>query len=147
MRPESDIRSTFARLSNEAVFTRHIDEGERAGAGEALARVEGPARALLTGERLALNFMQRLSGVATATRRFVDEVAGTGAEILDTLKTTPGWRLLEKYAVQAGGGSNHRMGLYDQVLIKDNHLEFARQAIKGKGVDAIREAVALAFIS
>ncbi len=136
--------AVFSKLADDVKLTRHVDEGGQAAAGQAIAAVEGPARAILTGERLALNFMQRLSGVATATRRFVDAIAGTGAKILDTRKTTPGWRLLEKYAVQVGGGSNHRMGLYDQVLIKDNHIEFARQAIRGQGADAIREAVALA---
>ena len=136
--------AVFGRLSQDVRLAPRIAEGEQVGPDEAIAAIDGPARAILTGERLALNFLQRLSGVATITRRFVDEVAGTGARILDTRKTTPGWRRLEKYAVQVGGGSNHRMGLYDQVLIKDNHIEFARQAIQGEGVDAIREAVALA---
>jgi len=85
----------------------------------------GRARPILTGERTALNFLQRLSGVATMTRRFVDAVAGTGATILDTRKTTPSFRLLEKAAVRAGGGGNHRIGLYDMVLIKDNHIAAA----------------------
>jgi nicotinate-nucleotide pyrophosphorylase (carboxylating) len=84
--------------------------------------LSGHARSLLSAERVALNFLQRLSGVATITRRFVDAVAGTGAKIMDTRKTTPGWRVLEKYAVRAGGGHNHRMDLGDWVLIKDNHL-------------------------
>ena len=87
-----------------------------------LAEVTGPIDKVLAAERVLLNFLQRLCGVATLTRRFVDAVAGTNAEILDTRKTTPGWRLLEKYAVRCGGGRNHRMGLYDAVLIKDNHL-------------------------
>jgi len=87
-----------------------------------LATVSGPLHALLAAERVLLNFLQRLSGIATLTRRFVDAVEGTGARILDTRKTTPGWRALEKYAVRCGGGFNHRMGLYDAILIKDNHL-------------------------
>lgn len=87
-----------------------------------LAQIEGPARALLTAERLMLNFVGRLSGIATLTRKFVDAVAGTQARIYDTRKTTPGWRRLEKYAVRAGGGHNHRTGLFDAILIKDNHL-------------------------
>jgi nicotinate-nucleotide pyrophosphorylase (carboxylating) len=87
--------------------------------------VEGPARALLTGERTALNFLGHLSGIATLTRRFVDAVRGTGASIIDTRKTTPGWRILEKKAVRDGGGRNHRMGLYDMVMIKDNHIAAA----------------------
>jgi nicotinate-nucleotide pyrophosphorylase (carboxylating) len=90
-----------------------------------LAEVEGPARAILTGERTALNLVGRLSGIATLTRRFVDEVAGTGVEILDTRKTTPGLRALEKYAVRCGGGVNHRAGLYDAILVKENHLRIA----------------------
>jgi nicotinate-nucleotide pyrophosphorylase (carboxylating) len=91
-------------------------------AGEVIAEVDGPYRSLLTAERTALNFLQQLSGVATLTRRFVDAVAGTRATILDTRKTTPGMRLLEKYAVRCGGGANHRIGLHDMILIKDNHL-------------------------
>jgi nicotinate-nucleotide pyrophosphorylase (carboxylating) len=98
--------------------------------------VEGPSRAILTAERTALNFMQRLSGVATLTSRFVEQVKGTSARILDTRKTTPGWRLLEKAAVAAGGGTNHRMGLYDRAMVKDNHLvaegklEYLQEAIR-----------------
>jgi len=137
-------QAVYARLSADVTLVPHCADSARVPRGDCIATVSGPARAILTGERLALNFLQRLSGVATATRRFVDEVAGTGAKILDTRKTTPGWRLLEKYAVQVAGGSNHRMGLYDQVLIKDNHIEFARQNITATGVDAIRQAVALA---
>ncbi len=97
-------------------------DGDPVGPGSELARVSGPMRALLAMERTALNFLQRLSGVATLTARFVGEVAGTSAVILDTRKTTPGWRALEKYAVRRGGGQNHRIGLFDAVLIKDNHL-------------------------
>ncbi|HNQ23155.1 MAG TPA: carboxylating nicotinate-nucleotide diphosphorylase [Phycisphaerae bacterium] len=88
----------------------------------ALASIRGPLGVVLSAERVLLNFLQRLSGIATLTRRYVEAVAGTGAAILDTRKTTPGWRLLEKYAVRCGGGHNHRFGLYDAVLIKDNHL-------------------------
>ena len=91
----------------------------------AVARLEGPARAILTGERTALNLLGRLSGVATLTARYVDAVAGTGATILDTRKTTPGLRALEKYAVRCGGGTNHRAGLYDAILLKENHLRIA----------------------
>ena len=138
------LEAVYGRLSGGVTVTRQTDEGGKAAAGQTIAAVSGPARAILTGERLALNFLQRLSGVATMTRQFVDEVAGTLAKILDTRKTTPGWRLLEKYAVQVAGGSNHRMGLYDQVLIKDNHIEFARQNITAAGLDVIRQAVALA---
>ncbi len=97
-------------------------DGDRIARGDVIAQVGGSMRNLLAMERTALNFLQRLSGVATMTARFVAEIAGTKAVILDTRKTTPGWRALEKYAVRCGGGSNHRIGLYDAVLIKDNHL-------------------------
>lgn len=100
-----------------------IVDGALIGRGEdRLATLIGPSRDVLAAERVLLNFLQRLCGVATLTRTFVDAVAGTGAVILDTRKTTPGWRLLEKYAVRCGGGGNHRMGLHDAILIKDNHL-------------------------
>jgi nicotinate-nucleotide pyrophosphorylase (carboxylating) len=102
--------------------TQKIEEGERVSPGEVLAEWHGPARGIMSAERVALNFLQRLSGVATATREYVDAINGTGSDIYDTRKTTPGWRDLEKYAVRAGGGKNHRKGLYDAVLVKDNHL-------------------------
>jgi len=101
------------------------DEGAAVPAGAPLLRVEGPARGLLAAERTALNFLARLCGIATWTRRFVETVAGTGVEILDTRKTLPGWRVLDKYAVAVGGGRNHRFGLYDAILIKDNHVAAA----------------------
>ncbi len=100
-------------------------DGHSAGAGAELAAFAGPARAMLAFERAALNFLQRLSGIATTTRAYVEAVAGTRAEILDTRKTTPGLRLLEKYAVRCGGGTNHRVGLFDAVLVKDNHVALA----------------------
>ncbi|HXF98106.1 MAG TPA: carboxylating nicotinate-nucleotide diphosphorylase [Gaiellaceae bacterium] len=117
--------AVFRELDPEVVFEPLVEEGETVEAGTAVARVSGPLRALLTGERTALNLLGRLSGVATLTRRYVDAVAGTGAAILDTRKTTPGLRLLEKEAVAAGGGRNHRLGLHDGVLVKDNHLRAA----------------------
>ena len=101
------------------------EPGARLNSGDEIAVIDGPARVLLTGERTALNFLQRLSGVATLTSAFVDAVKGTGCLILDTRKTTPGLRLLEKMAVAAGGGTNHRMGLHDAVLIKNNHIRAA----------------------
>jgi nicotinate-nucleotide pyrophosphorylase (carboxylating) len=107
--------------------------GDTCAAGDIIAEVEGPARLLLTRERVALNFLQRLSGVATVARRFVDAVAGTGCSVLDTRKTTPGLRALEKAAAAAGGITNHRMGLYDAILIKNNHIAAAggvREAIQ-----------------
>jgi nicotinate-nucleotide pyrophosphorylase (carboxylating) len=112
--------AVFRTLDADVEFEALVGDGTVAG-GE-IARVSGNARALLTGERTALNLLGRLSGIATLTRRYVDAVAGTGATILDTRKTTPGLRELEKLAVLAGGGANHRFGLFDAVLIKDNHL-------------------------
>ena len=116
----------FHLLDSEAVWTPLVKDGDRVGEGRTpLATVTGDARALLTAERVALNFMQRLSGIATLTARYVQLVEGTHARIVDTRKTTPGLRALEKYAVRAGGGFNHRLGLYDAVLIKDNHIKAA----------------------
>ena len=105
-----------------------VAEGRSVQANEVLAEWAGPAKSILAAERVALNFLQRLCGVATTTAGYVAAVAGTGAEIYDTRKTTPGWRDLEKYAVRAGGGQNHRRGLYDAVLIKDNHLAVLARA-------------------
>jgi len=105
-----------------------VDDGQRVQPGEVLAIWRGPARGMMAAERVALNFLQRLSGVATTTMEYVKAVEGTGAEIFDTRKTTPGWRELEKYAVRAGGGRNHRRGLYDAVLVKDNHLAVLARA-------------------
>lgn len=99
-----------------------LEDGSRVAPGAVIMKVEGSARSLLTAERTALNFMQRLSGIATQTRRYVEATEGSRAKILDTRKTTPGWRLLEKAAVVAGGGTNHRMGLFDRAMLKDNHL-------------------------
>lgn len=109
-------------------------DGVTAEPGDVVLRIQGPLRSILTGERVALNFLGRLSGIATHTRRFARAVEGTGATVLDTRKTTPGWRLLEKGAVRAGGGGNHRMGLHDMVLVKDNHIRAAgsiREAVEG----------------
>jgi nicotinate-nucleotide pyrophosphorylase (carboxylating) len=117
--------AVFSRLDPRVEFTAAVADGERVEPKQTLATIKGPARALLTGERTALNFLQRLSGIATLTRRFVDAIEGTGARILDTRKTTPGWRLLEKAAVRVGGAENHRVGLYDMVLIKENHAAIA----------------------
>lgn len=116
-----------------------LQDGDRVVPGTCLATLDGPMRAVLALERTALNFLQRLSGIATLTARFVAAVAGTRAVILDTRKTTPGWRALEKYAVRQGGGRNHRAGLYDAVLIKDNHLA----ALASQG-DPIGRALAAA---
>jgi nicotinate-nucleotide pyrophosphorylase (carboxylating) len=118
-------RLTFARVDPRVEFEEVVTDGDTVTPGSEVARLRGHARSLLTGERVALNFLQRLSGVATRTRDFVDAVAGTGARILDTRKTTPGMRWLEKQAVLAGGGTNHRFGLHDMVLIKENHIRAA----------------------
>ena len=114
----------FRELDADVSFEPRCADGDQVGPGE-VACVEGSARAILAGERLALNLLGRLSGIATLTRRYVDAVAGTGVTILDTRKTTPGMRTLEKAAVRHGGGTNHRLGLYDGVLIKENHLRLA----------------------
>jgi len=108
--------------------TTLVEDGQPVEAGTALAEWTGPAKGMMAAERVALNFLQRLCGVATTTSEYVQAVAGTGAEIFDTRKTTPGWRELEKYAVRAGGGRNHRRGLYDAVLVKDNHLAVLARA-------------------
>ncbi len=111
----------YRRLSPDVHVEMLADDGERVAAGRRLARLAGPAAPILTGERTALNFLQRLGGVATLTSRYVDRVAGTRCAVLDTRKTLPGFRLLDKYAVRCGGGANHRLGLYDRILLKDNH--------------------------
>ena len=111
-----------AMVCEKLQFKTKIEDGAIVSRGTVLALASGSLREILAAERTALNFLQRLSGVATLTRKFVDAVAGTSAKILDTRKTTPGWRLLEKYAVRMGGGTNHRIGLFDGILIKDNHL-------------------------
>jgi nicotinate-nucleotide pyrophosphorylase (carboxylating) len=121
-----DVAQAVYRMVDERiVLTALVAEGERVTNRQTLALVSGPARGLLTAERTALNFLGRMSGIATLTRQFVDAVAGTGATILDTRKTAPGLRMVDKLAVQRGGGRNHRIGLYDMVLIKDNHIDFA----------------------
>ena len=114
--------AAFEQLDERVEFGIEVHDGQHVGLGQTLLRVQGPTRALLTAERTALNFIQRMAGVATLTAQFVEQIAGTQAQILDTRKTTPGWRTLEKYAVACGGGTNHRVGLHDQLMIKDNHL-------------------------
>ena len=118
-------KMVFQQLSADISLTANVSEGSFVEAGMVLARVTGSARALLTGERTALNLLGRMSGIATLTRQFVDAVAGTKAVILDTRKTAPGLRVVDKLAVRLGGGQNHRTGLFDMVLIKDNHIDFA----------------------
>jgi nicotinate-nucleotide pyrophosphorylase (carboxylating) len=127
----------FRELSPLVKITRVAQDGQQVAEGQPLLYIAGPARALLSAERVALNFVQRLSGVATLTAQFVEAVKGTRAQILDTRKTTPGWRQLEKYAVVCGGGRNHRFGLFDMILVKDNHLA----ALKDEAPNAIAAAV------
>jgi nicotinate-nucleotide pyrophosphorylase (carboxylating) len=112
----------FRQLDERIAITWQAQDGDRMRAGQTLCRLHGPARAVLSGERMALNFLQLLSGVATQTRRYADAVHGTRATILDTRKTVPGLRKAQKYAVTCGGGKNHRLGLFDGVLIKENHI-------------------------
>ena len=116
------VNETFRQLDPAVTVSWRVQEGDTVAANTLLCDISGPARALLTGERTALNFLQTLSGTATITRRYVDAIAGTGCQILDTRKTLPGLRLAQKYAVRCGGGRNHRLGLYDMVLIKENHI-------------------------
>lgn len=130
----------FRQLSRVLKVRRLARDGQLLKAGDGILRVSGPARAILSAERVALNFVQRLSGVATLTQQFVNEAKGTRAQILDTRKTTPGWRRFEKYAVACGGGRNHRVGLFDMVLIKDNHLA----ALRNAQPNAVAAAVACA---
>jgi nicotinate-nucleotide pyrophosphorylase (carboxylating) len=141
--------AAFRMLDARAVVDARLREGDRLQPGTLVLTVAADMRAILGAERTALNFVQRMSGVATKTRAFVDAVAGTGARILDTRKTTPGLRLLEKAAVLAGGGHNHRIGLYDQVLLKENHFGFAlpatyeevvRRCVAGQGAPVVAEA-------
>lgn len=140
-------RVAYALFDPAVSFRAQVEDGDPAeehrgalagtGVRQVVALVSGPARSLLTVERTALNFMGRMSGIATLTRRYVDAVAGTNAVILDTRKTAPGLRLVDKLAVQLGGGRNHRVGLYDMILIKDNHIDFA-----GSLTEAVRRAQA-----
>jgi nicotinate-nucleotide pyrophosphorylase (carboxylating) len=118
-------RRTFALLDPEVRWEAQVKEGDSVRPGSCLARLAGPARSILTGERVALNLLQRMSGIATATRRYVEAVAGTPCRILDTRKTAPGLRVFDRMAVRAGGGENHRYSLSDMVLIKDNHRRLA----------------------
>jgi nicotinate-nucleotide pyrophosphorylase (carboxylating) len=137
------VQAAFQALAKTVLFHSVATDGQRLGPGDSLLEITGPTRALLTAERVALNYVQRLSGIATLTAQFVAAVAGTHAEILDTRKTTPGWRRLEKYAVACGGGRNHRFGLFDLVLVKDNHLAALRGELPNAIEAAVRRARAL----
>ncbi len=132
--------AAFRELSPDLTFVRHAQDGQHVPADATLLELSGAVRALLSAERVALNFVQRLSGVATLTAQFVAAIQGMRTQILDTRKTTPGWRRLEKYAVTCGGGHNHRMGLYDMVLIKDNHLAALEQTSPNPIAAAVQNA-------
>jgi nicotinate-nucleotide pyrophosphorylase (carboxylating) len=132
--------AAFRQLSPSVRIKRLAGDGQHVNSGAGLLVVSGPARAILGAERVALNFVQRLSGIATLTAQFVAAVKGTRAQILDTRKTTPGWRRMEKSAVTCGGGRNHRMGLYDLVLIKDNHLAALKDEFPNPIAAAVRRA-------
>jgi nicotinate-nucleotide pyrophosphorylase (carboxylating) len=153
-------KEVFFALSENVTFVAHVQDGSRVSRGTVLADIDGSARALLTGERTALNFLGRMSGIATLTRKFVDAVGSTKAVILDTRKTAPGLRATDKLAVRLGGGQNHRTGLFDMVLIKDNHIDFAGSItaavervrasgtkleieVETRSLDNVREALAL----
>jgi nicotinate-nucleotide pyrophosphorylase (carboxylating) len=127
----------FRELSPKIKIQKLARDGEKLATGKPLLKISGPSRAILSAERVALNFVQRLSGVATATAQFADAIKNSKAKILDTRKTTPGWRRFEKFAVKCGGGKNHRIGLFDMVLIKDNHLV----ALRNEKPNAIAAAV------
>jgi nicotinate-nucleotide pyrophosphorylase (carboxylating) len=116
---------TFSLLDNNITVQKQIEDGQAVSRGEVIAIIRGPAKGILQGERTALNILQRMSGIATITSKFVQSVKGTSAKILDTRKTVPGNRLLDKWAVRLGGGYNHRFGLYDMMLIKENHITVA----------------------
>ena len=153
-------KQVLLALSEQINFTTNVADGSSVASGAVLAELDGPARALLTGERTALNFLGRMSGIATLTRQFVDAVSCTRAVILDTRKTAPGLRITDKLAVQLGGGQNHRTGLFDMILIKDNHIDFAGSItaavkrvrasgtkleieVETRSLDHVREALAL----
>jgi len=134
------VQEILRQYDEKLKMTPHFRDGQSAHVGSKLATIEGPLRSMLSVERVMLNFLQRLSGIATTTNRYVRAIKGTKAKIYDTRKTLPGWRLLEKYAVRCGGGYNHRLGLYDGILIKDNHLAEMGRDFSPKLRRAIQEA-------
>ena len=130
----------YRQIDPSTEITYCCADGDQLNQGDILLHLKGSARAILTAERVSLNFIQRLSGIATLSRQFTDKIAGTKAKLLDTRKTTPGWRKFEKYAVTCGGATNHRFGLYDMILIKDNHLVTLRDAKPNAVAVAIQRA-------
>jgi nicotinate-nucleotide pyrophosphorylase (carboxylating) len=135
----SVVEAVFRKLDSTIKFKAEVSDGDKIRQGDIICTIQGSYRALLTGERLALNFLQRMSGIATETSKYVEAVKSFKTEILDTRKTVPGLRILDKYAVKAGGGNNHRMGLYDMVMIKDNHISVAGNITKA--IEAIRRSI------
>ena len=126
----------LSQIDDNLVFTSNVEEGSRVSKGTSIANVKGSTQSILSAERLVLNFLQRLSGIATLTSKFVEKVKGYKTQIMDTRKTIPGSRSLERYAVRVGGGTNHRMGLYDQILVKDNHLKIMETYQQEKEVES-----------
>lgn len=124
------VKYVLSQIDNNLLFTSNVEEGSRTNNGTIIANVKGSTLSILSAERLVLNFLQRLSGIATLTNKFVEKVKAYKTQIMDTRKTTPGWRYLEKYAVKVGGGTNHRAGLYDQILVKDNHIKIMEKVQK-----------------
>ncbi len=129
------FKEILLELSQEMEFKQYYKDGDYIKSGNIICELKGPLHSILKGERTALNFLQRMSGIATITKKFVEKVYGTGVKIVDTRKTIPGWRILDKYAVRMGGGYNHRFGLFDGILIKDNHI---------KAIGSIRKAINMA---
>jgi len=127
-------KGVFTKLDKKIIWKSLVKEGDKVSAGTKIAQIRGSYRALLTGERTALNFLQRMSGIATAASKYIDQLSGLKTKILDTRKTVPGLRVLDKYSVKIGGGTNHRMGLYDMVMIKDNHIK-----VSGSITEAVRQ--------
>ncbi len=146
-------QAAFKKVDSSIKFFSRKEEGDHCNEGEVLAVLEGPAQGILTAERVALNFLQHLSGIATLTQKFVEAIRGNSTRILDTRKTLPGWRMLQKYAVKIGGGVNHRLGLYDAYLIKDNHLALygslteAIQAVKKHNTQKLKLEVEIENLS
>lgn len=135
------VRRVYTSLDDAILFATHVSDGDKVASGTVIAKISGQAASILTGERVALNFLQRLSGIATGTAALVEQVKDTSVRIVDTRKTTPGLRVLEKYAVKTGGGFNHRISLADGVLIKDNHIQVAggiKQAVESARNNAPR---------
>ncbi len=140
------VERLFSKIDKNIILKKGISDGMFVKKGDVIASVNGNVRPILSGERIALNFLQRLSGIATLTALFVEEVKPLKVAVMDTRKTAPGWRYLEKYAVAIGGGVNHRMGLYDQILVKDNHLDFVKKELSAEeiaGISVIEKTVSM----